>query len=367
MEPVAVSAVEAYEWQALGCHALGSPFYGVLLDQLAADARAGGPSAAMLMPFAHRPLDDALPLRLLGGVHRLVLEGGLPELAARYPSAGGDGDAERAWAALRAVLVDPPVAVTAALESPPQTNEVGRAASLGAGIAVVAYESGLPLRLFELGTSAGLNLRLDRFHYETANRTAGDLASPVRFDDLWDEGEPPFSPGVEVVERFGCDRSPIDPTTPAGRLTLLSYDQPDQPERFARSQAAIEVARRVPATIERADIPRWLEERLDLATGTATVVFHSITWQYLEPDDQDRVRRRLAAVGARTDERSPLAWLRLEPAQEPSPFAELRLTTWPGGQERLLATSGFHAGRVRWLMPATSGGAPCAGPPPPAG
>jgi hypothetical protein len=36
----------------------------------------------------------------------------------------------------------------------------------------------------------------------------------------------------------------------------------------------------------------------------------------------------------------------MEPAGDK---AELRLTMWPGGEEELLATSGFHGRPIRWL------------------
>jgi len=170
----------------------------------------------------------------------------------------------------------------------------------------------------------------------------------VRFVDLWEGGAPPYAPGIEVVERLGCDRDPLDPTHEDDRLTLISYLWPDQAERRARTEAAIDVARSVPATVERAAIGDWLERRLDLVDGTATVVFHSIVWQYLEPDEQDAVVGRLRGVGATATPERPLAWLRLEPHPD-SARTELRLTTWPGGEERHLADAGFHAGRATWL------------------
>jgi hypothetical protein len=40
------------------------------------------------------------------------------------------------------------------------------------------------------------------------------------------------------------------------------------------------------------------------------------------------------------------AWLRLEPGRE---MAHLSLTMWPGGDEELLARSGYHGRPVIWL------------------
>ena len=47
---------------------------------------------------------------------------------------------------------------------------------------------------------------------------------------------------AKVVERRGCDASPIDPGTEEGRLTLQSYVWPDQVERFRQLAAASDVA-----------------------------------------------------------------------------------------------------------------------------
>lgn len=227
-----------------------------------------------------------------------------------------------------------------------QTNEVGRSAVLVGGYAEVVRRTGLPLRVLELGSSAGLNLRWDHFSYDTGRTVSGDPASPVRLRDVW-EGDPPDLPtSFDVTERAGCDRNPLDATTPEGRATLMSYVWPDQVERLRRLDAAIEIARRVPADVTRADASDWLEERLDAAIpGLATVVVHSIVLQYLSQASRTRVRASLSAAGGRATAAAPLAWLRMEPGGD---RAELRLTTWPNGEERLLATAGYHGTPVWW-------------------
>ena len=328
---------------------MGSPFYADLLDRMADDVLAGGPVGRFLADQLDTSYEEAVPLRFLGGVHRLELAGRAPELAARFPSVGGDGDAAAAWPALLSVLDTHADAVRDALTRPPQTNEVGRSAALVGGFLVVAGDTGLPLRVLEVGSSAGLNLRFDRYWYESDGTGYGDAASPVRFAGLWADGQPPFGVPITIADRRGCDRDPIDARTEDGRLTLLSYVWPGQTDRFTMLRAALDVARDVPVAIDRAGIPDWLARRLDEpAPDRATVVFHSIVWQYLTDTERATAEAALSIAGERATRDAPLAWLRLEPSADLT-HTELRVTTWPGGEERLLARCHYHLGPMQWV------------------
>ncbi len=333
----------------VGCEALGSPLWAAMCARFALEAEAGGPVFALLEPHAGSTFADAYPLRMLGGLHRLALDGDAPELTRHLPSTGGDGDEDEVWAALSAIVAAPPAVLLDALTRPPQTNEVGRSASLIGGFLLLAEEHGLPLRVLEIGSSAGLNLRFDHFRYEQGDAGFGPPASPLQFSGCWPLRLPPFDATLAVTSRRGCDVDPIDITNPADRITLLSYIWPDQAERFARTAAAIDIAASVPAVVERADAAAWLFSQLAPAVDDqATVVFHSIMWQYLSKTTRKGIRELLDAAGAAATNCAPLAWLRLEPRKDLT-YPELRLTTWPGGEERLLANCSFHLGPVEWL------------------
>lgn len=340
--------LDVVAFQATSCASSGSPLYGRILEGVVDDLQARGVTAGLLTGRGDDPLGSALTLRFLGAVHRIVLEGRGTELAAHYPSAGGRPDGDPVPPFLELVRRHTNE-VRLRMEDGVQTNEVGRAAVLVGGYAAVATRTRLPLRVLEVGASAGLNLRWDHFAYDTGRGMAGDPDSPVRFCGVW-EGEPPELPlTFAVAERVGCDRNPVDATTPEGRLTLMSYVWPDQMERFRRLEAAIDVARRVPAKVDRADAPDWVAARLaERASGVATVVVHSIVLQYLSPENRSRFRDALTEAGERATDDAPLAWLRMEPAGE---RAELRLTSWPHGEERVLATAGYHGHPVWWGPP----------------
>ena len=142
-----------------------------------------GPIRELLAPHEHEPFGSALPLRFLGSVHRIVLEGRAPDLAAHYPSVGGmpGPDVEHVFEATVAEHADE---LARRIVDGVQTNEVGRSASLAGALLEVA-RLGRPLRLLEVGSSAGLNLRWDHYRYEAGDRAFGDPDSPVRFDRPW--------------------------------------------------------------------------------------------------------------------------------------------------------------------------------------
>jgi hypothetical protein len=335
---------EHFRWQADWCRRLGSPLYGDLLGRLAAEINLALP---VLAGDRANPRSSFVALRFMGAVHRIVLDGRAPELAAFYPSAGGDARRAGAWDAFRSVITEHRDALTSLARRPVQTNEVGRSAALVCGFLTIARRARLPLRVLELGTSAGLNLRWDHFFYEARGETWGDPDSPVRLCDFNSDVSLPFDTDAEVVERSGCDAAVVDPTTEDGRLALMSYVWPDQLERYRRLGAAIQVARRVPARVQEADAADWLAPELRRrGDGHATVVFHSIFWPYVGDRTRSRIENAISSAGERAHAGRVVAWLRMEPDGEE---ASVRVRMWPGGEDREVARSGYHGAGVRWL------------------
>ncbi len=337
--------VDVVELQQTACALAGSELYGVILEAMADDIRSGGPCADILGPWTANALADAIPLRFLAAAHRIVLDGRAPDLARFYPSAGGAETGDPVPAFLD--VVDTHRAeIVAGMHLGVQTNEVGRAASLVGAFHVAATRSGWPLRTLEVGASGGLLLRWDKYRYESgALRWGADEG--LTFTDPWTTAPPSLSASVTVAERMGCDINPIDVTTDAGVLALRGFLWPDQLQRRARLDAAIDIARRFPARIEQADAGEWVERQLaDEHHGSATVVYHSIVLQYLPRESFLRMRTAIEAAGARATPSAPVFWLRMEPAGD---VADVRLRSWPGDTDELLATTGYHGPPVTWL------------------
>lgn len=338
--------------EADGSVRFASPLYAVLIDRAAQDVEAGGPLWTVLEGLQADIRRTYLALHLMGAVHRIVLEGGAPELAVHFPSVGGDGDADKAWEAMHALVAERPDDVRRFAARPIQTNEPGRSAALLGGFLLVGERTGLPLRLLEVGASAGLNLRWDRFRYESPGGSWGDPTAQLRFGDVFEAATPPVRPIPEVVLRAGCDANPIDPTTEEGRFTLMSYVWADQLARFRQLDQAIAVAREHPAQVERSDALDWLPRMLERpAPGAATVVFHSVFLHYLSKRQRGDLAEIIVAAGAKASSSAPLAELSLEPRDlaELPPVFEVRLRLWPDGGDEVIAAAGPHGPPVRWL------------------
>lgn len=337
----------AFADQAEICAKLGSQFTGLLCGVLGRVLDKTTELGRRALGWSGPPdiWHDNVPLRVTGAVHALVRSGQAGALARLYPPAPLPDEQMLAGAVAR-LLIEKDAALVPWLDRTPQTNEVGRSAVLMSGLLEIAGRFELPMHLYELGASAGLNLFLDRFGYDLGGLRCGQADSPVQLRPQWKGGPPPDAK-VRVTARRGVDRDPLDAVRDAD--ALLAYVWPDQPERLARLEAALEIARKNPPEVDRADAADWIERRLAVEPqpGVTRVVLHSIAFQYFAPEAQERVRMHIEKAGEHASDRAPLSWLRFEMLgddRKPS----VRLRTWPG-EERLLAWAHPHGSSVEWL------------------
>lgn len=350
-EPDRSHLVATIRDQAEACAQLGSPLYAQLLRRVADNVAAGGVCADVLRGHEQDPGPSALALRLLASVHRFVLAGEAPELALYYPSVGGDWHPRAGWRAFSELLADRGDDVRALLDQPPQTNEVGRAAALMGGLLDIGVTVRLPVRLFEIGASGGLNLRPDKyFYFDNGGWGYGVEESRVQLTGAWRGRRLLPWDQIEVVERLGSDVQPVDVRSEQGRLMLMSYIWPDQIERLERLQDAFEVAAEVPAEVRRADAVSFVRD-LQLVDGTLSVLWHSVVCQYLSRDDRAAVTERVAELGAAATSGRPFAHLCLEPGRR-TPDSEheflVVLELWPPGGRRILGSAHPHGIPTTW-------------------
>jgi hypothetical protein len=351
--PAYEAMTDVLKMQAGACAALGSPFSGGLLERA---ARALPDEASLQAAFApwsqsdrRAIFDDAAALRWLGALHDFVLETPDSALAKAYPRDGRPGEAAAAWPYTLAFMRGEAERVADFMRHEPQTNEPRRSAVLLPGFLEVAAATRLPLRILELGASAGLNQLWDRRRYRFGDTFAwGPEAARVVIDAEWRGKLPHLDAPVDVVARAACDRSPVMLAVPAQRRRLGAYVWPDQVDRLARFDAAVADALEAGVTVEREDAVAWTRRHAAPQAGVATVIFHSVFFQYMPADSQAALVETLAAFGDQATAVAPLAWLRMEPAANNPAMMELRLTLWPDGGERLLATAHPHGAWVEW-------------------
>jgi HAD superfamily hydrolase (TIGR01509 family) len=329
-----------------------SPLYVALIAAAADDDEAGGVVRRLFAGVDVPP--GAVPaLRLMAALHELALTGREPELSAFYPSAGGTRPPQDAWPVAREALERNFDWIESRLHRTVQTNEPGRSAALYPVLLWLTAADGRPLRLLEIGASAGLNLICDRYRYDVGELTLGDPGAPVRFEQPWQPAPAidlaAAAAALRIAHREGCDPNPLDPSSPDDRRRLISYIWPDEPDRLARLDAALSVAAPRPPMVVRSPAIEWLPDALSRRRdGELTVVWHSVMRQYVDPGEWQALLEAFGTALATNPER-PIAWVGMEPVPGDAGF-EITLRMGADQPPRRIASCGDHGPPVVWEL-----------------
>ena len=345
---VETTVKEAYANQVAYCRANDSPVTARIVEAIAAllDDPASGAFIARIRDWQGPALSDAVPLRSAGGLHALQLSGAAPELAPIYVNQPADD-----LAIVGQVVRRHNQELLPWLDGPPQTNEAGRSCGFVAAMLWLA-ERGLPPRFdcLEIGSSAGINLMIDRYHYDLGGVQVGPEYAAMRFKPEW-RGMPPPDRAISFAAIKGCDVAPVDLTDPAQALRIKAYIWPEHTVRFARLEAAIAAARSSPPDLVQMDAASFVELQLaqPQQAGTTRVLMHSIVWQYVPKDQQARITAAMAVAAQQATPERPLAWVALE-ANRTLLNHGLTVRCWPGGgEETLLAAAHAHGAWLEWF------------------
>lgn len=337
-----MSLVESFEWFADWC-AGSHPLYARLAAGVADDG-------TLREVAAEIPPERTRPNVLFAAVHYLLLEGADHPLGAFYASVTDDPldpvendpvPAFRSFCTAHRAELTPLLR-----ERRTQTNAVRRCAALYPAFAHVARQVEGPLSLLEVGPSAGLNLRWDRYAYDYGTgRRVGATDSPVVVESAVRGGDPPLPARPPAVgDRVGVDLEPMDVTDPADAQWLRALTWPDQTERRALLDDALRAAVADPPPVVAGDAVERLPE-LVAELPDPVVVYDTQVLYQLDDNARQRFRTNLAAAGTGRE----LHWLSGHHAVETdAPEMWLEHATVGDGElagERLLA----YEQHGRWL------------------
>lgn len=184
-----------------------------------------------------------------------------------------------------------------------QTNVVGRCAYLMPSFGIVStHAGGQPLALIDVGTSAGLNLNWDRYHYSYSNqREFGPTDATVRLESRVMSSRFPELPEQypEVASRVGIDMAPVDLTNPDALLWSRSLIWPEHPHRARVFESAASVLTQNPPTLFAGDALDLLPGILDTVPDNASpCVFHCHTLNQFTPPARESFREIIEKASA---------------------------------------------------------------------
>lgn len=341
------SVPEAIEWQAQHMERAGADKNARIIRALLAVLETETATGRRMAAWQGLTLEDAMPLRVAGGFHYLLLTGEEERLGDVYR--GFISDQAQIDALVVEIAQRHDHTLLPWLDGPPQTNEAGRSASVMAGLLWLSGKLGPKFELSEIGASAGVNTMMARFFYDLGGTSAGPSLSSIKIKPEW-RGDPPTQNAVEIVGIKGCDIAPIDLADEKQAIRLKSYIWPEATDRMTRMDAAIAMAQRAPPDLVKMDAGDFVEERLaqPQEEGVTRALFHTVMWQYLPQATRDRITAAMEDAGQKATAQKPLAWIRLETNRETFKH-ELSVRYWPGGEEwTLLAEAHPHGAWVEW-------------------
>lgn len=297
---------------------------------------------------------DNVALRLCGAINHLALMGTDKLLQTVYPPRPNFEfmDDDTVWDIINGALERQGAAIIDFMKSAPQTNEVRRSAALIPAYHAIAKRFNLPIDLYELGASAGLNLYPDLYGIQT-DEFSINPDSRLVLSPEW-RGDIPAMGDLRISSRKACDLTPVDISNDANCIRMLAYIWPDQIERVTRTKAAIDLAQNNPDhLVEQSDAIEWLEKCLNnRAKNRASVFHHTIAWQYFPTALQARGEALFQNHGSTATTAAPLIRLSMESdGKGADEGALLTMTVWPSGKTYELGRADFHGRWVDWQNP----------------
>jgi hypothetical protein len=291
----------------------------------------------------------------------------------------GPGD-DDPWPHFRRLALEHPGVAERLTDRTVQTNEIGRLSAVMPALHLAGAQAPSappggprPLGIVDVGSSAGLNLRIDRYGYRY-RRSAGD-ADGEAGEELSCIGpnaglvlecalRGPVVPTIPaapppVAQVVGVDPSPLDLHDLEDARWLVACAWPEDRERLDRLRGAIALAQHDSPVVTRGDavddVARFVRavppSALPVVTSTWVLAYLPVARQraFLAELDAVADERDLALVYAEQPERVPGLSVPARPDGVPDGRATaLVLVEWHGGERRVRRLADMHP-HGRWL------------------
>ncbi|MEX1208034.1 MAG: DUF2332 domain-containing protein [Acidimicrobiia bacterium] len=320
-----------------------SPIYATLSAATADDEVA-------LAIIGESPSSQPQPHLLFAAVQYLLLDGKGQGLATHYPAVAGAGARPHGdlVGLFRDFVRDHRVRLTELVATRRvQTNEVRRCTTLLPAF-TAARPDDRPLALIEVGASAGLNLLFDRYRYDYGTVRTGPEDSPLTLDCQVRSGVPPVPDRMpQVAWRLGLDLHPIDVHDHDAVRWGRALIWPEQLDRVARFETAVEIARGDPPPMVKGDALELLPAAIAATPSDAAVlVYHSYVLNQWAPEDRSRLEE-LLVTQSRT---RPIDRISVEMETRGVAYPAIIHTRYSSGEAipRRLGTAHYHGVWLRW-------------------
>lgn len=363
--------------QAEHCAVNLAPRTGAIIEGISAFATGSRDSklAQRITQWPRNLLEDAVGLRLCGGLHHMHLtsndnNSNLKRLFHRPSESKLKQD--EIDSIVKELMSGHEARLEKWLDTPPQTNEVGRSANFIGAFSWLNKTFGTSkFECFEIGSSGGINLLMPHYYYTYENKSTGsrvqwgnpDSSVKVKPTMMKSKEHEELTLNIsdhmdfDIVSTQGCDLFPVDLRNSEEALRMKSFIWCDHIWRLELLDNAVETLKAHPPSMVKADAALWVEEQLGKPSshGTCRVLMHSIVWQYLPEETRERITRVMHQAGKEATPDNPIAWVSLETNRRTFNH-ELTVRYWAGEgandnihEPLVLGEAQAHGRWMRWL------------------